>query len=188
MLEAVILFANCARERNEFLLFAVLERTAIGVDFRLLRFAKFIDVSSDGDIRRNVPRCWDRLTAHGTDRHLDIFPVGRRAGMCSVAEVLRAENFPTSVAFHRKEIELVAKLLRTMFTQMREFHLEVLLKFTSALQCPLVPHSCMGAYTHVYLRNDVSSCCVLNINTAACGRIVPKLARSFQYVGKFYRD
>lgn len=36
MLEAVVLFANCTGKRNQFLLFAVFERTAVGVDLRLL--------------------------------------------------------------------------------------------------------------------------------------------------------
>lgn len=131
VLEAVVPFTHTAREWHQFFLFAVLERTSVGVDLFLLRFAKLVNVGSDGHVRGNIPGGGNRIAAQRTDRNLDVLLVRRMAGMCLVAEVLRTENLPTSVAFHRQEIELAAILLRTMFTQMRKFHYAAVLPLIS---------------------------------------------------------
>lgn len=128
MLEAVVPLANPAGKRNQFFLFAGFERTSIGVDFLPLRFAKLVNVGPDGHIWGNVPCRRNWLAAQRTNWNLDVLLVRRMAGMCLVAEVLRAtqrntnliriliasrsfsliryspENLPTSVAFHWQEI------------------------------------------------------------------------------------
>lgn len=127
MFQTVVLLANSTRKWNEFFLFTVFECTSVGVDFCLLRFAKLVNVGSDGHVWRNIPSRGNWIAAERTDRNLDVLLVRRMAGMCLVTEVLRAKNLPASVAFHWQEIELAAVLLRTMFTQMWEFHFDAAL-------------------------------------------------------------
>lgn len=122
MFEAKVLPADGARNRNQFLLFAVPEGAPVGVDLLLLRAAELIDVGPNRYVRRNVPRRGNRFAAKRADRYLDVLAEGRRAGMGLVAEVLRAENCATSIALHRQEIEFVAVFFRAMLAQMREFH------------------------------------------------------------------
>lgn len=72
--------------------------------------------------------------------------------------------------------KLAAEFLRTMLSQMREFHFEALIKFVYFFRTT----GWRRFNTHVHALNDGSLCCFLNINTGDCGQMLRKYARCFQ--------
>lgn len=108
MLQAVVEAAMPAVHWDQFFLLAALDRAAIdiGLAFCLswIRLAFTVYVAADSHIRQIASSTWHRVTAEGTNGHLDVFANANSAPMVSILEVVLTINFSAGVTLHGQKI------------------------------------------------------------------------------------